>query len=80
MSAWTRLAVLAAGAAVGVGAGRAAGSDRGRRALAQAVERAVERVLERGTRTADIMQPGATKVSTRGMGDAILSAMAELAA
>lgn len=39
MSAWTRLAVLAAGAAAGVGAGRAAGSDRGRRALAQAVER-----------------------------------------
>lgn len=39
MSAWTRLAVLAAGAAVGVGAGRAAGSDRGRRAVSQALER-----------------------------------------
>ncbi|MCT1835012.1 hypothetical protein M3D63_09535 [Kocuria palustris] len=39
MSALTRLAVLAAGAAVGAGAGRAVGSDRGRRALAQAVER-----------------------------------------
>lgn len=39
MSALTRLAVLAAGAAVGAGAGRAVGSDRGRRVLAQAVER-----------------------------------------
>ena len=39
MSAWTRLAALAAGAAVGVGAGRAAGSDRGRRAVSQALER-----------------------------------------
>jgi 3-isopropylmalate dehydrogenase len=52
--------------------------DRG--SEADLVERAVERVLENGTRTADIMQPGATQVSTRGMGDAILSAMEELAA
>jgi 3-isopropylmalate dehydrogenase len=36
------------------------------------VERAIEAVLASGVRTADIMQPGATKVSTTAMGDAVL--------
>ncbi|WP_144794488.1 hypothetical protein [Kocuria palustris] len=39
MSALSRIAVLAAGAAVGAAAGRAAGGDEGRRALGQAVRR-----------------------------------------
>lgn len=40
MSAWSRLAVLAAGAAVGIAAGRLAGSDGGRRAAGELVARA----------------------------------------
>ncbi len=42
---------------------------------ADAVEAAVKSVLEQGLRTADIMQPGMTKVSTAGMGDAIVKAI-----
>jgi 3-isopropylmalate dehydrogenase len=37
------------------------------------VEEAVRRTLDAGVRTADIAQPGATRVSTREMGDAILA-------
>ena len=43
------------------------------------VEKAVENVLAAGYRTADIMQPGMTKISTTGMGDAILTALDTLA-
>jgi 3-isopropylmalate dehydrogenase len=39
---------------------------------AQLVEDAVRRTLAAGVRTADIAQPGAVRVSTREMGDAIL--------
>jgi 3-isopropylmalate dehydrogenase len=44
------------------------------------LEKAVERVLAEGYRTADIMQPGMTKVGTSAMTDAILKALARLAA
>ena len=39
------------------------------------VEQAVSRVLADGLRTADIMQDGATRVSTQEMGDALLAAL-----
>jgi 3-isopropylmalate dehydrogenase len=39
---------------------------------ADVLEKAVDRVLAAGYRTADIMTPGGTKVSTGGMGDALL--------
>jgi 3-isopropylmalate dehydrogenase len=52
----------------------------GLNAQADLVEKAVAQVLETGYRTGDIMQPGATKVGTREMGDAILEALAQLAA
>jgi 3-isopropylmalate dehydrogenase len=45
---------------------------------ASLLEKAVIAVLEQGLRTADIMQEGATKVGTIGMGDAILKALATL--
>jgi len=44
------------------------------------LEKAVERVLAEGYRTADIMQSGMTKVGTSAMTDAILKALARLAA
>jgi 3-isopropylmalate dehydrogenase len=44
-------------------------------AEADAVDAAVKRVLETGKRTADIMQPGMTRVSTGEMGDAIVAAL-----
>jgi 3-isopropylmalate dehydrogenase len=44
-------------------------------AEADALEGAIKSVLDSGKRTADIMQPGATKVSTSGMGDAVLAAL-----
>jgi 3-isopropylmalate dehydrogenase len=47
---------------------------------ADLVERAVDRVLADGVRTADIATPGATKVSTSAMGDAVLTALDRLAA
>ncbi len=50
--------------------------DRG--ADADLLEQAVEKVLADGIRTGDIMEPGATKVGTAGMGNAILQAMAVL--
>jgi len=43
------------------------------------VEKAIEDVLEEGLRTADIMQPGMTPVSTEAMGDAVLAALARRA-
>ncbi|MGP4843194.1 3-isopropylmalate dehydrogenase [Marinobacter sp. 1Y8] len=43
---------------------------------AVAIEAAVGRVLDQGLRTADIMSEGATQVSTREMGDAVLKALA----
>jgi len=42
---------------------------------AQAVEKAVAKVLESGARTADIAEPGAPVLSTRAMGDAVISAL-----
>ena len=39
---------------------------------ADVLEKAVDRVLSAGIRTTDIMTPGATKVSTQTMGDALL--------
>jgi 3-isopropylmalate dehydrogenase len=44
------------------------------------VERAVAAALEHGYRTGDIMTPGGTKVSTTGMGDAVLEELDRLAA
>ena len=44
-----------------------------------AAEKAVKKVLEENIRTADIMQEGATKVSTSEMGDAIIATLAKLA-
>ena len=41
-------------------------------AEADRLERAISAVLDQGCRTGDIMQEGATRVSTSGMGDAIL--------
>jgi 3-isopropylmalate dehydrogenase len=43
---------------------------------ADLLEKAVTHVLAQGLRTADIMQEGGAKVSTSGMGDAILKALA----
>ncbi|HEY4708427.1 MAG TPA: isocitrate/isopropylmalate family dehydrogenase [Thermodesulfobacteriota bacterium] len=39
------------------------------------IERAVEKVLAKGYRTADIMQPGMTRVSCVEMGEAVLKAL-----
>jgi 3-isopropylmalate dehydrogenase len=44
------------------------------------IESAARDVLAKGIRTADIMQDGCTKVSTTGMGDAVLSALDRLGA
>jgi 3-isopropylmalate dehydrogenase len=44
------------------------------------IENAARDVLAKGIRTADIMQPGCTKVSTTGMGDAVLGALDRLGA
>jgi len=44
-------------------------------AEADKLDAAIKSVLDSGKRTADIMQPGATKVSTSGMGDAVLAAL-----
>jgi len=46
---------------------------------AKLLEAAVDRVLAEGYRTADIMQPGMTKLGTTAMTDAILKALAKLA-
>ncbi len=47
---------------------------------ADVVEQAAKNVLARGIRTADIMQPGMTKVSTTQMGDEILKELDKLGA
>lgn len=47
----------------------------GQEAAARAVELAVKKVLRKGVRTADIFEPGATKVGTREMGDAVVAAL-----
>jgi 3-isopropylmalate dehydrogenase len=47
---------------------------------ASLLEKAVERVLAEGYRTGDIMQPDMNKVGTTAMTDAILKALAKLAA
>jgi 3-isopropylmalate dehydrogenase len=44
-------------------------------AQAERIEAAVQKVLEQGLRTADIFEPGTTKVSTSQMGDAVLKAL-----
>jgi 3-isopropylmalate dehydrogenase len=49
-------------------------------AEADRLERAIGNVLDAGYRTADLMQEGATQVSTSGMGDAILKELDRLAA
>lgn len=43
--------------------------------LADRIDQAVSRVLDQGLRTADIMQPGCTKVGTSEMGDAVVAAL-----
>jgi 3-isopropylmalate dehydrogenase len=40
------------------------------------IENAVKRVLAQGIRTADIYEQGCTRVGTRGMGDAVIAALA----
>ena len=47
-------------------------------AEADLVDRAVQNVLNDGLRTADIMQPGKTKVSTTAMGEALVAALDKL--
>lgn len=44
-------------------------------ASASRIEAAVRKVLSDGLRTADIFEPGTTKVSTAAMGDAVLAAL-----
>jgi 3-isopropylmalate dehydrogenase len=43
--------------------------------LATQIERAVSSVLAKGLRTADIYQPGTTKLGTIEMGDAVVAAL-----
>jgi 3-isopropylmalate dehydrogenase len=47
---------------------------------AELIEKAVQKVLADGKRTADIMSPGATKLSTGQMGDALLAELDAMAA
>jgi 3-isopropylmalate dehydrogenase len=47
---------------------------------ADLVERAITNVLDGGLRTADIMQPGKARVSTKVMGEAVVSELDKLAA
>ncbi|SOD91600.1 3-isopropylmalate dehydrogenase [Caenispirillum bisanense] len=49
-------------------------------AEADLIEQAIQVVLNKGIRTGDIMQPGATRVGTKEMGDALLAEMDALAA
>ena len=44
-------------------------------AQADRIEKAVQKVLQQGLRTADIYEPGTTKVGTAQMGDAVLKAL-----
>jgi 3-isopropylmalate dehydrogenase len=43
------------------------------------LEQAVDAALAAGARTADIAEPGATKISTQEMGDAVLNALEKVA-
>jgi len=43
--------------------------------LADRIHAAVRAVLARGLRTADIWQPGSTRIGTREMGDAVVAAL-----
>jgi len=45
---------------------------------ANLLEKAVDTALAAGARTADIAEPGATKLSTREMGDAVLNALEQV--
>jgi 3-isopropylmalate dehydrogenase len=47
----------------------------GREGDAARIERAVRSVLAAGNRTADIVQPGTTRIGTSAMGDAVLAAL-----
>jgi 3-isopropylmalate dehydrogenase len=49
----------------------------GRDEAALRVEAAVRKVLARGLRTRDISESGATSVSTREMGEAVVAALRE---
>jgi len=49
----------------------------GRTEDAARIEAAVREVLAKGFRTQDILQPGATKVGTTAMGDAVLTALGQ---
>ena len=51
-----------------------------RPADAELLERAVDLALADGARTADIAEPGAKKLSTVEMGDAVLNALEKVAA
>jgi len=46
---------------------------------ADLVDTAISNILGSGLRTADIMQPGMARVSTRVMGDAVLRELDKLA-
>jgi len=46
---------------------------------ADLLEKAVQTALAAGARTADIAEPGATRLSTVEMGDAVLSALDRVA-
>ncbi len=48
----------------------------GLESAAVSIERAVSLALDRGARTADLVAPGVASLSTRGMGDAVLAALA----
>jgi 3-isopropylmalate dehydrogenase len=45
---------------------------------ADLLEKAVDAALAAGARTADIAEPGATRLSTREMGDAVLNALEQV--
>ncbi len=47
---------------------------------ADLLEKAVDAALATGARTADIAEPGAKKLSTSEMGDAVLNALEKIAA
>ena len=47
-------------------------------ALADRIEQAIDRVLDKGLRTPDIHAPGTEKLGTSAMGDAVVTALAEI--
>ena len=46
---------------------------------ANMLEKAVDTALAAGARTADIAEPGATRLTTEQMGDAVLNALEQVA-